>query len=113
MKAAIPTNDGIKMAPSFEQAKGFLILNIELGRVVNEELVWKSISNRLTNPVDNMTLLSGCSAVITEKISEQNIAGLSSNGITLVQSNDSIITNTIVHYLEHEISKAADHCCCP
>lgn len=113
MKAAIPTNDGLKMAPSFELAKGFLILNIELGRVVNEELVWKSISNRLTNPVDPMTLLSGCSTLITDQISEQNMAGLSSNGITLVQSKDNIITNSIVHYLEHEISNATDHCCCP
>lgn len=113
MKIAIPTNDGILMAGSFEESKGFLILDIQLGHIQKEELVWKSNGNRLTHPVDDITLISGCSSVITENISEKNTAGLSAKGISLVRSHEQIITNTIINYLENVAGKTADFCCCP
>jgi len=113
MKAAIPTNDGIMMATSFEQAKGFLILTIELGQVVKEELIWNKVGYIPDSPEDYLTPVNDCSAVFADTIPDSLKNVLNKNGISLIQSRDSIITNAIVHYLEHEVSKAADYCCCP
>jgi len=113
MKAAIPTNDGIMMAASFEQARGFLVLNIELGKVVKEELIWNKAGYIADSPENYLTLINDCSAVFADIIGDSLKNILNKKGIALIQSRDSIITNAIVHYLEHEGSKAADYCCCP
>lgn len=113
MKAAIPTNDGIMMATSFEQAKGFLILNIELGQVVKEELIWNKAGYVADSPDGFLAPVKDCSAVFADTITDSLKSLLNNKGISLIQSKDSIITNAIVHYLQHEVSKAADHCCCP
>ena len=113
MKAAIPTNDGIIMANSFEQAKGFLILNIELGQVVKEELIWNKAGYITDSPEGFLVPVKECSAVFADSITDSLKTILKTKGIDLIQSKDSIITNVIIHYLEHEAGKAADYCCCP
>ena len=113
MKAAIPTNDGIMMATSFEQAKGFLIVNIELGEVVKEELILNKAGYTADSPEGYLTQINDCSAVFADAITGSLKSLLNNKGITLIQSKDSIITNVIVHYLEREVGKAADYCCCP
>ena len=113
MKAAFPTNDGIMMATSFEQAKGFLILTIELGQVVKEELIWNRAGYVEDSPESYITPVCDCAAVFADTIPDSLKNALNKKDISLIQSRDSIITNAIVHYLEHEVSKAADYCCCP
>ena len=113
MKAAIPTNDGIMMASLFEQAKGFLVLNIELGKIVKEELIWNNTRYIADSPEGFLAPLNECSAVFAEKIADSLKSALGKKGISLIRSHDSIITNVIVNYLENEVGKAADYCCCP
>jgi predicted Fe-Mo cluster-binding NifX family protein len=113
MKAAIPTNDGIMMANYFEQAKGFLIFNIELGKVVKEELIWNKAGYVADSPDGFLAPVKECSAVFADSITDSLKTFLNNKGIDLIQSKDSIITNVIIHYLENEVGKAADYCCCP
>jgi predicted Fe-Mo cluster-binding NifX family protein len=113
MKAAIPTNDGITMTSSFEQARGFLVLSIELGKIVKEELIWNNTSYCADAPDGFLAPVKDCSAVFAEKIADPLKSALGDKGISLIRSHDSIITNVIVNYLEHEVGKAADYCCCP
>jgi len=112
MKAAIPTNDGLNMAPSFEDASNFLVLNIELGKVTKEEIIG-SRPGRSSAAGNVFDILNDCSAVLTGKISEASKALLEKKNISVVSSQDHIITNIIINYLEHEAGKTADTCCCP
>ena len=113
MKAAIPTNDGLMMASSFEKAKGFLILNIELGKITREEIIWRK-NGQLTESPENVTdVIKDCSAVIADGIAGPYKKVLERRKIAFIHSSDNIITNAIIHYLEHETGKAADTCCCP
>jgi len=113
MKAAIPTNDGIMMAGSFEQAKGFLIFDIEFGKVTKEEVVWSKTDYAAEAPEGFLAPISDCSAAFAGKITESLYSVLQKRGISLIKSKDDIITNVIVHYLENELKQAADYCCCP
>jgi predicted Fe-Mo cluster-binding NifX family protein len=113
MKAAVPTNDGLKMACSYEDSKGFLILDLELGHVVKEEMVWKTNGSRISNPPDSLNLIKGCNALITESISEKNRLELAGSGIEVYKYNDDFITNNVMEFLTREAGKAADYCCCP
>jgi len=112
MKAAIPTNDGLMMASSFEDAKGFLILNIELGKVVKEEMIG-SLPGRSSSAGDVYDLLQDCSAVLACNITDASKTILEKRHISIIPSRDKIITNVILSYLEHEVGKVADTCCCP
>jgi predicted Fe-Mo cluster-binding NifX family protein len=113
MRAAIPTNDGIMMAGSFEQAKGFLIFDIELGQVTKEEVVWNKTAYAGETPENYLTPIINCSAAFANNIPEKLCLALQQKGISLINSKDDIITNVIFHYMDNEIKKAADCCCCP
>jgi len=112
MKAAIPTNDGLSMAPSFEDASNFLVLSIELGKVVKEEMIG-SKPGRSSTSNNVFDLLKDCTTVLAGNITDASKTILEQKNISVVSRQDSIITNIIIDYLEHEISEAADHCCCP
>lgn len=112
MKAAIPTNDGLIMSSSFEDAKGFLILSIELGKVIKEEMIG-SKPGRDSTAGNIFNLLQDCTAVFTGNITDASKSILEKKNISVIASHDSIITNVIMNYLEHEVGKIADTCCCP
>ncbi len=112
MKAAIPTNDGLMMASSFEDARGFLVLNIELGKVVKEEMIG-SKPGRSSVAGDVFDLLKDCSAVLAGNITDASKTILEKRHISFIPCRDMIITNVIMNYLEHEAGKVADTCCCP
>ena len=113
MKAAVPTNDGLMIASSFEEAKGFLILNIEMGKVTGEELVWNQVAYDKKAPQVYLSALKDCSAVLSLPVNGDLKTTMLSQGISMISSNERIIHNAIVNYLEHEVSRAADYCCCP
>jgi predicted Fe-Mo cluster-binding NifX family protein len=112
MKFAIPTNDGINVAPDFESAKGCLVVTLVLNDIVHEDLRWRS-----DQPGSGTGLLcsavADCSLVIVRKITSEGKNMFREKNITLIQTGEEIITNAIVHYLEHEYREAANTCCCP
>jgi len=112
MKAAIPTNDGLIMASSFEDAKGFLVLNIELGKVIQEEMI-ESKPGRNSTAGNVFDLLKDCTSILTGNITDASKSILEKRNISVIASHDNIITNVIMNYLEHEVGKIADNCCCP
>ena len=113
MKAAIPTNDGIMMASSFEKASGFLMMDIELGQIVKGELALNKTAYDAHSPETYLNPLNDCTAVFVKTIPDSLMALLIKKGISLIYSNDQIINNIMFNYIEHEVRKAADYCCCP
>jgi len=112
MKIAIPTNDGIYVAPDFELAKGYMIVTLALGEIVHEDLRWKSnAAGTDTNQLSSA--VSDCSLVLARRIDPSGEKTVQDRNITIIQTTDEIITNAIMHYLEFEYREAANTCCCP
>jgi predicted Fe-Mo cluster-binding NifX family protein len=112
MKGAIPTNDGIIMAPSMDEARGYLIFDVEKGKLTNVEMVWKQTS--LDSTTENMIKpITGCKMAFAGMFSDRTKDLLLKKGIAPVCTGDEIITNVIVHYIENELRHTSDYCCCP
>ena len=112
MKIAISTNDGLRMAPAFEISDGFLILTLEFGEIVEEDIRWKQESGHGNNR-EILSQLSDCSVIVVREISESFIQFFRNKSVDVFRTEEEIITNVIVHYLEHQYREASDHCCCP
>jgi predicted Fe-Mo cluster-binding NifX family protein len=112
MKAAIPTNDGIRMTRTFEQAKGFLIFDVELGQLANVEMIWNKAGYN-DSAESFLQPLSGCAAAFAGDFNQDLAKVLRQKGIDPICTSDEIITNLIVHYIENDLRKASDCCCCP
>ena len=112
MKIAIPTNDGLRIAPAFDTSDGFLILTLVLGEIVDEEIRPKHNSG-LVDLDQAFSQLSDCSLVVVREISESSARFFQNKNIPVIRTEEEIITNIIVHYLEHEYQEASNTCCCP
>jgi predicted Fe-Mo cluster-binding NifX family protein len=112
MKIAISTNDGLMIAPAFESSDGFLILTLIGGEIVKEEIR----RNSQPGPVEiekAFSQVSDCSLIIAREISESSAHFFKNKNIPVIRTEEEIITNIIVHYLEHEYREASNTCCCP
>jgi predicted Fe-Mo cluster-binding NifX family protein len=112
MKIAISTNDGIRMAPALETSDGFMILTLMLGEIVEEEI--RSFHNPgKEDSGDVFSQVSDCSMVIVQNITESSMQSLCEKNIAVFRTKEEIITNVIVHYLEHQYREASNTCTCP
>jgi predicted Fe-Mo cluster-binding NifX family protein len=112
MKIAISTNDGLMMAPVFETCESFLILTIILGEIIEEEVRWRHEPGKM-NLEEIFSQLSDCSLIIAGEISESSMRFSRDKSIPVIRTKEKIVTNVIVHYLEHQYREASDTCCCP
>jgi predicted Fe-Mo cluster-binding NifX family protein len=112
MKIAISTNNGIRMAPAFETSRGFMVLTLKLGEIVEEEMrPFRNPGNEVSG--DLISQVSDCSTVIVRNITENSMQFLCENKIAVHRTKEEIITNVIVHYLEHQYREASNTCTCP
>jgi hypothetical protein len=112
MKFAIPTNDGINVASDFTSAKGCLIVTLVLGEIVKEDLRWRDPSSGLdTHQI--CSAVEDCTLVIIRDPDPGTRKMFDERNMTVIATKDGIITNAIVHYLEHEHLEASNTCCCP
>ena len=112
MKIAIPTDDGINVAPDFDSAKGCLIITLTLNEIVQEDLRWKT-DNIGVSSDQLCSAISDCSILIIRRMNQTSKLTFLEKTVTIVQTTEKIITNAIVHYLEHEFLEASNTCCCP
>jgi predicted Fe-Mo cluster-binding NifX family protein len=113
MKIAIPTSDGLTLSANFGQAKGFLILTLELGEIVKEEMRWNKLSDILCSPDGILNPITDCQAVMANHVGNTVEGLLTGRNIDIFHTTESIITNAYVHFLESKVRKEANTCCCP
>ena len=112
MKIAIPTDDGINVALDFESAKGYLIVTLQLGEIISEDIRWRN-DTAVSTPLVFCAGIADCSLVIARKPDDSGRQLFSDHDVTIIYTSDEIITNAIFHYLEHEHLAASNSCCCP
>ena len=113
MKIAIPTNDGLTLSPDFGQAKGFLVLTLELGKITREEMRWNKLSEVLCSPEGFLNHLHDCRAVLVSAIGPTYKGLLERQETEIVRTKESIITNAYLNYRETILRKDSNTCCCP
>jgi hypothetical protein len=92
MKIAIPTSDGIILSANARNPKGYLVLTIEGGEIINEELRWNKQGNANSNDSNELT---------------------KSNRIELITSKEVIITKVIMEFLNTTLLRESNTCCSP
>ena len=113
MKIAIPTNDGLMICPGFGESKGFLVLTIELGEIIREEIRWHPQNDLLASSGILFPLIGDCQIVMVNSLGPVSKELLSEHKIEIFQTRESIITNAYVHYQDEILTKEANTCCCP
>ena len=113
MKIAIPTQDGLKIATDFGLAEAFLVLTIQAEEIVVEELRRNTLNTYFQNEKGPLTLISDCSVVIVNKVDNTFCELIRENEMECIETEETIITNAIIHYMKHEYLKEANTCCCP
>lgn len=113
MKIAVPTQKSLQVAPDLGQADAFVVLTIQGGEIVHEEL--RKITRNI-NAGDGMGFLApihDCSAVILNKQDEEYCKLIRENRLDCYPTEEILVTNAILRYLEHEYLKESNTCCCP
>jgi predicted Fe-Mo cluster-binding NifX family protein len=113
MKIAVPTNDGLRMCPDFGQAGGYLVVNLELGEITQEEIRWNNLSDASLPSGGSIGSITDCQAVMADRITPEIVKSLSERHMEIISTHDPIITNAFVHYLEGDYRREANTCCCP
>lgn len=113
MKIAFPTNDGLSFCSDFSQSKAFLILTCELGEITGEEMRWNKTNDVIFNSDLFLTPINDCQVVMANDIGPLFTGLLRGKKKDIVLTQESIITNAYVHYLENSLRKEANTCCCP
>ncbi len=111
MKIAVPTHDGLMIAPLYEHSSGFLVFTVELGEIMQEELRWNNDMPDQSKPLYYQ--IADCTHVIVNNIGEPSCTSLLNHGITCLKTGEKIITNAAFRFLSEEIRKASDTYCCP
>ncbi len=113
MKIAFPTDDGLMIAEEFNQAKGFLILTVELGEIEQQEMRWNTSIDPLQNGFGSFANLDGCDILIVREIPENSRDFLTGKGIEVNRTNELIITKSIIKFIDSSLREKANSCCCP
>jgi len=113
MKIAIPTQDGLHLTIDFGKADTFLIVTIQSGEVMDEELRKNRLNTYMEKKKGPLVLISDCTVVLVHKMDTVFCKLLQENHIEYIKTDENLITNAILRYLEHEYRKEANTCCCP
>jgi predicted Fe-Mo cluster-binding NifX family protein len=113
MKIAIPTDDGLTLARQFNPVLAYLVLTIELGEIVHQEMRWNKVMGSSVSEFPTFHTIHDCNAVIVRKIGEGSAEILKSQGKEISLTTETIITSALIHYLESSFQNESNTCCCP
>ena len=112
MKIAIPTSDEINIAENLSNSIGYLVFTVQFGEIVAEEFRPISWGDLLTHTGKYYPNIEDCSVLIqrANKNGEKLAVGPDKQ---VVVTNESIITNIIVRYLNTSLVHESNLSCCP
>ena len=110
MKIAIPTEDGLTIG-SYKPDSSFLILTLEFGEIINQEMKKNHLDGKLNTDNKPDTRLDDCSVIIARELGAATDMHKSAKEIIITK--EPFITSAIIQYLESEYTKTSNVCCCP
>jgi len=113
MKLAIPTDDGLTLSDDIGSARGFLIINVQLGEIVHEELRWVKPLDNLRPPERFPDTLRDCQAVMVCNSGNSPSGVQKDTDLAVILTGETIITNAYIQFLNNSYREEANTCCCP
>jgi predicted Fe-Mo cluster-binding NifX family protein len=126
MKIALPTNDGISISPHFGRSAGFIVFDIEEGRIGNREIRPNAMQHShaqgacdhsagAQGPHDHGAIvgaLAGCDVVICAGMGWRAAEALKSAGITeVIVAPPGPAESAVAAYLAGQLSSGGQHFC--
>ncbi|NQV03537.1 MAG: hypothetical protein HQ542_12885 [Bacteroidia bacterium] len=113
MKIAVPTHDGLKIATDLGLAEAFLVITIKAEEIVAEELRKNRLNTYFKKGKGPLALIEDCSVVLVNNVDVLFCELIRENHMECITTEENLITNAILHYLEHEYRSESNTCCCP
>ncbi len=113
MRIAIPTRDGLKITTDLGQAEAFLVITIQGGEMVSEELRKNRFNTYFDKGKGPLSLIEDCTIVLVNNVDIQFCELIRENHMECIATEENLITNAILHFLEHEYKSESNTCCCP
>jgi hypothetical protein len=113
MKIAIPTNDGLTVASQLSPVKGFLVMTIYLGEIMNQEMRWINANGNVADEEKILSYLADCDRVLVREITGRQKEILLSDSREIIPTGETIITKAILSFLDLSLRKETNSCCCP
>lgn len=113
MKVAIPTDDGLTVAQQFSSARGFLVLTIQLGEIVQQEMRWNLPIDIYTTNDECYSNLIDCDSIIVHNGENNSGIYLQSLQKEIIGTDEIIIMKALLKYLNKSLLKETNICCCP
>lgn len=113
MKIAVPTHDGIRIAEDLGQADAFLVFTIQGEEIVFEEMRKNRFNTWFNTNMGPLALISDCALVLVNQVDLLFCEMIRENHMECLSTEERLITNALLRYLEHEYRSESNTCCCP
>jgi predicted Fe-Mo cluster-binding NifX family protein len=113
MKIAIPTDDGLTLSKQFSPALAYLVLTVELGEIVHQEMRRNKIVDPTISEFSTFNTIRDCGVVMVKSIGQGPEEILRSQQKEIITTGETIVTSAVMHYLGSSLRKEANSCCCP
>lgn len=112
MKIAIPTNDGLTICALLEPDSSYLVLTLELGEIVHQEMRKRNLPTT-SGTRTSLETLNDCSVIIARGIPEDLVSLLQQQEKVMVRTEETIITSAFMQYMGSAYKNESNLCCCP
>ncbi|MGA3012507.1 MAG: hypothetical protein ABSD71_00590 [Bacteroidales bacterium] len=98
-KIAIPTNEGVFIRQRFMGSRAFLVTTVEEGKIIDQELRWNLLSEKLISKYGTYYNLFDCALVIVNDIDQCHERMLKDKKIKILNTKEPLITKVFKDYL--------------
>jgi hypothetical protein len=113
MKIAIPTENSLTISNDFSTVKSFLVFTIRFGEVISEETFGRENGRSPVSFFEERGTLADCEKVIVSAITEEQETSLKKLNKEVIRTDEKIILNVIMHWLQVFRGREANLCCQP
>jgi len=99
MKIAIPTDDGVIMKPVICRSRGFVVVTIEDGNIIQQELRWNLLSEIMTSHDGIYYNLHDCDRVLTNGLGVSSVELIKGKSIEIKHTDEPTINEAILNEL--------------
>lgn len=129
MKIAIPTNDGVRISAHFGRSKAFKIIEIEDGKVINQDLKPNNFTGHAQGQHHNhdhnhddhehqahshagiFAALGNCKTVIAKGMGKRLFDEFEAAQMEIFITKEDLVENAVQAYINQTLDNNPDACC--
>jgi len=119
MKISIASNDGERIAAHFGRTRGFIIFEIEDGKIIKRDYIENTFTGHALGMEghgghhhgDILTALGDCQAVISRGMGQRMYQNFRNNGIKAFIVNEESADEAVKNFIENKLEDNPDKSC--